>query len=294
VSDRLPEGDSIKLVDVLLISHADSDHVGDAQDLLLDDDIKVGVVCYNSDASKQSRVWQAFRKAIKEGRREKNLVAHAQLTSTQTGALDCGVVNVEVLYPHPETAASGPGGMDEDGKPLTSNSMSAVIRLKTAKGPMVMLAGDVQPSCLDAWREEKVDPEASVLVFPHHGGRPGDNDPVEFATEFVKAVKPKTVIFSIHRSWYSLPREDVVAAVRQHAPGVRVVCTQLSKHCSASTPAAPGSHLNQLLAHGKRENACCAGTIVIDLAGDVPVISPPAEQHFAFINTLSGEPLCIK
>jgi competence protein ComEC len=278
----------------LLISHADSDHVGNAQDLLLDDEIRVGVICYNSDPSKQSRVWQAFRKAIKVGRREKNLVANSQLTVTQTGNLDRGAVHVEVLYPYPETAASGPGGVDEEGMPLKSNSMSAVIRLKTAKGPMVMLAGDVEPGCLNAWREESVDPKAAVLVFPHHGGRPGDNDPVTFATEFVQAVKPKVVIFSIHRSWHSLPREDVVAAVRHHAPGVRIACTQLSTHCSASTPAVPGSHLNQLLAHGKRENACCAGTIVIDLGGDQPVISPPADQHLAFIRTLGGNPLCVR
>jgi hypothetical protein len=51
---------------------------------------------------------------------------------------------------------------------LTSNSMSAVIRLRTAKGPMVMLAGDVEPGCLDAWREEKVDPQGKRIPASKH------------------------------------------------------------------------------------------------------------------------------
>jgi beta-lactamase superfamily II metal-dependent hydrolase len=230
----------VKCVDVLLVSHADSDHVLNAEDVLLDDTLQVRVVCYNSDASKTSRAWQSFRKAIKEARRNKNTNADPQLTTSQTGKLDRGVVHVEVLYPYPETAASGPGGVDEEGEPITSNSMSAVVRLTTDKGKMVMLAGDVEPGCLTAWEDEKLDPSACVLVYPHHGGNPGDNDPVDFAVALVKAVKPKTVIFSIHRTQYELPRPDVLAAVRASAPGVHVACTQLSSHCSdTSRPRLP-------------------------------------------------------
>jgi beta-lactamase superfamily II metal-dependent hydrolase len=282
----------IDRVDVLLISHADTDHVRNAPDLLLDDDIKVGKVCYNSDASKQSQVWKLFRKAIKTARRKDGTVAEPQLTISQTGKLDQGVVRVEVLYPFPEMAASAPGGKSEDDELHTSNSMSAVIRLSTSAGPMVMMAGDVESGCLKAWREEKTDPTARVLVFPHHGGNPGNDDPVTFAVEMTKAVKPETVIFSIHRTQYELPIPDVVEAVRRNAMGVRIACTQLSGHCAAAIPRAASAHLTPHIANGKPSKSCCAGTVVIDLGGALPELQPPADRHLAFIDALGGSPLC--
>jgi competence protein ComEC len=284
----------IQAVDVLLISHADADHIGNAQDLLLDKAIRVGLVCYNSDPSKKTLVWKAFRKAIKEARRNKGLTADPQLTTSQTGRLDRGSVHVEVLYPMPEMASSGPGGTDEDDKPITSNSMSAVIRLKTAAGPMVMLAGDIERRCIQAWRNEGTDPTASILVFPHHGGNPGEDDPVNFAIELTQAVKPKAVLFSIHRSKHKLPIPEVVEAVRRQAPDVRVACTQLSTHCSKDVPTGIRTHLTMYEAHGKHTNTCCAGTFVIDLAGKEPVLDPPPDQHLAFIGGLIGSPLCMR
>jgi beta-lactamase superfamily II metal-dependent hydrolase len=282
----------INRVDVLLISHADTDHVRNAPDLLLDDEIEVGLVCYNSDASKQSQVWKLFRKAIKTARRKDGTVAEPQLTISQTGRLDRGVVRVEVLYPFPEMAASAAGGKDEDDDPLTSNSMSAVIRLVTSAGPMVMMAGDVESGVIKAWKEEGVDPTAKVLVFPHHGGNPGKDNPVTFAVEMTKAVRPETVIFSIHRTQYELPIPDVVEAVRRNVPGVRIACTQLSAHCSAAVPAALGAHLTPHAASGKPSNSCCAGTVVIDLSGGAAEVVPPMADHAAFIDSLGGDPLC--
>jgi beta-lactamase superfamily II metal-dependent hydrolase len=261
--------------------------------VLLDDDIDVKAVYYNSDASQPSRAWEAFRKAIKEARRNKDTHAESQLTTSQTGSLNYGAVKIEVLYPYPETAASGPGGKDEEGEPITSNSMSAVIRLSTAKGKMVMLAGDVEPGCLAKWEEEGEDPTANVLVYPHHGGNPGTHDPVAFAAALAKAVKPKVVIFSIHRTQHGLPQPDVVAAVRDNAPRVRVACTQLSAHCAATSPTTAPGHLNVYEANGRDSNTCCAGTILIDLRGDKPVLQPDTRSHRAFITSLGGGPLCI-
>jgi competence protein ComEC len=283
----------VKTVHALLVSHADADHVLNASDVLLDDDINVKAVYYNSDASQQSRAWQAFRKAIKEARRNKRTHAEPQLTTSQTGRLNYGEVQVEVLYPYPETAASGPGGRDEEGRAITSNSMSAVIRLSTAKGNMVLLAGDIEPGCLRAWDEEKQDATAGVLVYPHHGGNPGAHDPVVFAGDLMKAVKPKTVIFSIHRTQHGLPQPDVVNAVRTSAPSVRIACTQLSAHCAAVVPTTTSRHLTIYEADGRASNTCCAGTIIIDLSGARPVLQPDTKSHRTFIRKLSGRPLCI-
>jgi competence protein ComEC len=231
----------IRVVHSLLISHSDEDHILNATDLLLDQKISVYSVYYNSDSSQQSVAWQCFRKAVKEARRNKHTLAEPQLTTSQTGRLKRGSIEIEVLFPFPETAGSGPGGTDEEGTAITSNSMSAVIRLSKSGEKMVMLAGDVERGCLAAWAEEQVDPNASILVFPHHGGNPGKHDRVKFATELVQAVKPTMVVFSIHRSRFGLPKSDVVDAVRAAAPGVRIACTQLSTQCAANVPSQPAN-----------------------------------------------------
>jgi beta-lactamase superfamily II metal-dependent hydrolase len=284
--------EGIKEVDALLISHADADHIRNAPDLLLDTDIVVKKVYVNTDTSKDSDVWEDFRIAMRHSRRRKKTVIHSQLTITETGELTHGDVSVEVLYPTSEDAVSGPGGKSVDGKPLNSNSMSAVIRLSTASGPMVLLAGDVEMACLETWSAEGTDPKAKVLVFPHHGGNPGKDDPVRFAEEIVKAVRPETAIFSIHRSQYKLPIPEVINAVRNHAPGVRVACTQLSTHCAAAVPSAPPSHLTVHEAHGRATNSCCAGSIVIDLTGIEPVLTPLHAHHTAFIVAEASTTLC--
>jgi competence protein ComEC len=261
---------------------------------LIDKDIVVKRLCFNSDASKDTQVWDQFKVAIRNARRNKGLIAEPQLTTTQTGRLDSGEVHIQVLYPYPELASSGPGSRTPEGTPLTSNSMSAVLRLRSAQGAMVLLAGDVERGCLNAWREEGADPSANVLVFPHHGGNPGRDDPADFAVEMTKAVKPKAVIFSIHRSQYDLPLPDVVDAVRRSAPGVRIVCTQLSARCTTELPDTPFGHLTEHMAHGKGTKSCCAGTIIVDLSGSEAVIHPTEDEHLVFIGSLRGSPLCTR
>lgn len=283
----------ISVVDVLLISHADSDHIRNAPDLLLDDEIDVRLVCFNSDASKRTRVWRHFRHAIKIARRKKSLVADPQLTLAQTGRLDRGQIHIEVLYPPPELAAAGPSGEDEDEERITPNSMSAAIRLIRDGDPLVLLAGDIERGCLEFWRDENTDPRTRILVFPHHGGDPGTADPVAFAEDLCTCVRPQVVLFSIHRSQYELPIPALVRAVRRSCPEIRIVCTQLSEHCAPTPPeGAISSHLEPLPAAGRERGFCCAGTMVIELRSEGPVLRPLAEEHQEFIRCHAPSALC--
>jgi beta-lactamase superfamily II metal-dependent hydrolase len=284
----------IEEVDVLLISHADEDHVGAAPHLLLEPRIKVQKVFFNSDPSKSSRSWATFSKAIRMARIEKNLEAHAELTTSLTGSLDRGKVHVEVLYPPPELATSAPGGRSAGGAKLTSNSMSAAIRLKRGGVPMVFFASDIEDGCLDFWDKERLDLKTKVLVFPHHGGNPRDADPALFATRLCQSVQPAAVLFSIHRSKHALPIPDVVRAVRESAPGVRIACTQLSGHCAIEPAKGPWNHLQDLPAKGRESGTCCAGTMLIDLSGSVPRILPLESKHRKFIETVAQTALCRK
>jgi beta-lactamase superfamily II metal-dependent hydrolase len=284
----------VRVVDTLLISHADADHIRNAPDLLLDREIVVKKLCYNTDASKKSQLWKDFQLAIRYARRTKQLSAEPQLTTSQTGRLDCGEVSVEVLYPPPEEATSGPGGAGTAGDALTANSMSAVVRIGIPGGPKVLLAGDVEGDCLRLWAEEKIAPSADVLVFPHHGGNPGPHDPATFARELTLAVNPGVIIFSIHRALYNLPRPEIIDAIRRCRPEVHIMCTQLSAHCSASLPSGEPTHLSDLPAQGKSERSCCAGSIVIDLSKRSSALLPMADDHHQFVRTVIGEPFCTR
>src|SRR5689334_18389112 len=47
----------IRHVDVLLLSHADKDHIGGAAQLLASKTVTVGRVCLNTDSAKGSEIW---------------------------------------------------------------------------------------------------------------------------------------------------------------------------------------------------------------------------------------------
>jgi beta-lactamase superfamily II metal-dependent hydrolase len=285
----------VKVVDLLLLSHADDDHVGSAPTLLVNKEgIGVKKAYYNSDPSKNTRSWKAFREAIRIARLEKHLEAHAELTTSLTGNLNHGEVLIEVLFPPPELAASAPGGRALSGESITSNAMSAVIRLTKGKTPCVLLAGDVEQSCLDLWKKERVNPQAKILVYPHHGGRPGSTDAVTFAEDLCNLVRPETVLFSIHRSQHELPIPEVIHKARHMLKGVRIVCTQLSNHCAKDLPTSAPKHLVNLPSRGSASSSCCAGTVLIELSGSAPDVCPLAEEHMQFIKDSADSPLCCR
>ncbi len=171
--------------------------------------------------------------------------------------------------------------------------MSAAIRLVRDGIPLVLLAGDVERGCLDFWRDERTDPRAKILVFPHHGGDPGTADPVAFAEQLCTLVQPQAAIFSIHRSQYELPIPALVQAVRKTSPELRIVCTELAKHCATTEPDEPSTvHLEPLPAAGRERGFCCAGTMVIELHSAGPVLRPLAEDHQGFIRRHAPSALC--
>jgi competence protein ComEC len=134
--------------------------------------------------------------------------------------------------------------------------------------------------------------KTKVLVFPHHGGHPGEADPVEFATRLCQLGKPETVLFSIHRSRHALPIPDVVRAIRETAPGVRIAGTQLSEHCATDPPKGPWKHLQDLPAKGASPEPAAPAPFLIDLSGSVPRILPMKSEHLRFIAASAQTALC--
>lgn len=222
-------------VQALFLSHADADHVGGAVTLLLNTAFRVGRVYLNPDASKDTDVFAQLRYALSDSEQRAGTRVEPSLT-TSTSFPRNGA-QIEVLYPAPSTALAGVGGVGLSGQLVTSNSLSAAIRVTGSPLASVLLCGDVERSCLEEWKRQGLDPSAGALVFPHHGGLPGDGDEtaaVLFARELTEMVVPRFVLFSIHRNHYNLPRDKILAAIATVAADVRFVCTQLPSRLHSS------------------------------------------------------------
>jgi len=221
-------------VQALFLSHADADHIGGAATLLLDTSIRVSRVFLNPDPTKMdpnlkklAGVFQQLIYAIIEAEKRRDTVLETSLTINTK--LPRKGATVEILFPPATTAASGVTGADVSGNLLTSNSMSAAIRISFSPSAAVLLGGDIEFACLEEWRT-RGGFRAHTLVFPHHGGLPGQasgSEAAQFAQQLATIVQPEIVVFSIHRTRFGLPRDDVVNAVLRVVNNVRFLCTQL-------------------------------------------------------------------
>lgn len=287
----------ITTVTHILISHADADHIAGITTLLYSEKVSVQSIYLNPDAVKKSEIWEDFRTAVRFARqRGKKVETHTELTSTLRGVLNVGLVNINILGPTPELAMSGVGGHDSDGRRLTANSMSVVIRLEHEGQGVALLAGDIDVLGLIHLRNEGVDLSANVLVFPHHGGNPGSGAATDFAREVCKYVNPSAIIFSNDRSRFLNPREGIVRGVKDVVPKAHIICTQLSVQCATELPLADYKHLENLPAKGRAgtTNQCCGGTIVLSIDGSRSTIRPLIDAHAHFVATHTTTPICLR
>ncbi len=245
---------NINTVDVLLLSHADQDHIGGAINLLASKEVVVKSVYLNSDAKQKSKTWNRLLRILWDAFKRNRLYFEPSLTPHLNGKLDQGDVAVEILAPNQYLAARSPGSKDLKGRTLTTNSISAVIRLSYRGKPFALLPGDIDLIGLDNLLEETEDIQAWLVVFPHHGGKPGNKNVKAFTARFCEAVKPKMVIFSIGDNVKDFPTPVVVETVAESLENVRLFST-----CSSGVLKAfiekTGSQLHQ----------DAVGTILVDL-----------------------------
>ncbi len=284
---------SIKEILHILISHSDADHIGGIIDLLSNEDIKIHNVHLNPDAIKKSEIWLDLRVALKDARQRFGTKVSSELTTTKTGSLNIGSVNIEVLAPTPELILSGAGGTDLQGRRLTSNSISAVIGIVHNSHRVALLAADIDNVGFDNLIQEEKQLTAEILVFPHHGGRSGGGDSQTFAQRFCSLIQPKLIIFSIDRNRFNNPRVEIIEGLRSSVPDAHILCTQLSQQCAASLPSLKPTHLNTFPAKGLISNSCCGGTITIKIDGNRTTYTEMA-LHKEFIVNQVTSPICRK
>lgn len=277
-------------IDAVLISHGDADHVGGVLSILSNPAVAIDRVYVNPDVKRDTELWLDFRTAMADARKRGQVKFEPSLTTSTEEDVQLPRLAVEILAPSPETAVSGAGGTTLDGKPLSSNSMSVLIRVKDEDCRGVLLPGDIDGVGLQQALDEPRGVDADVLVFPHHGGRPGNDDPWQFAHDITAAVQPSTVIFSFSRGKPGMPRPEVIDGVRDAGGEPHIACTQLSQQCAQATPGVPQPYLSDLPSLGRARGHCCAGTVEI-LFTEEGLHSPQLEGHAKFVNGIS-DALC--
>jgi beta-lactamase superfamily II metal-dependent hydrolase len=288
------EKEGIHEVDVVLISHADEDHIKGLVSLLESQTVTVQIIRINSDALKSSPTWNDLTYLLDEANKAGKIRFDVGLTTNQTGHFDTAAIKIEILAPSPGLAVKGPGSQDHKGRKLTSNSSSAVVRLLRDGRPLLLLPGDIDDTGLANLLESNSNISAEIAVFPHHGGGPASTDLSTFATSFCNACKPEKLIFSIGRGKYDTPRPEIVVAARNRLPTARILCTQLSKHCASQLPGTNPVHLSDKVSKGREFRKCCAGTISITLDAKQTSVLPVLKAHGDFIASSAPTALCMK
>ncbi|MFG1618808.1 ComEC/Rec2 family competence protein [Nonomuraea wenchangensis] len=268
-------------IEHLILSHSDNDHAGGGPLLLLDDSRTIGTVWFNADSRKNTKIWKRLRYATQIRFQRGGLGGH-QMIHTATGQeISCGRARMEVCHPSAVMALIGPRRSTEFGE-LTANTVSVVIRVHLEENPVALLAADIDGVALEHIQKNGHELSAPVLVFPHHGGKPGKHAPYEFAKLLTELVRPELVIFSIRGgSKPANPQPEIVRGVRNAMPQAHIACTRLSMHCRTS--GSPGS---------RDRDQCCAGTLTIRMTSAGLIYIPSLTEHKQFISLRVSTPLC--
>ncbi|MXP27671.1 MBL fold metallo-hydrolase [Porphyrobacter algicida] len=279
----------ITCVDVAFISHADKDHIAGVIGLLTSESIELKKLYLNPDSQKDTRIWRQLRAALKVAERQGKCEVILSLTTVMPGIVSVGEVDVRVEAPSNSFAAGGSGSTDERGRRITSNSISAVLRVTTGEHPGLLLAGDIDEVGLDDALENGRDLTARTLVFPHHGGLPASSDATSFVETIMRAVTPSLVIFSNGRGKHDNPRPEIVGPVAR--TGCGIACTQMAHACNQSV-IFKREHLEPHRAQGQEHGASCAGSMTIDLSGDGRRLASKHSAHQKFIDDAVETPMC--
>lgn len=289
----------ISEIKALILSHSDADHVSGVIGLLEDSRLHVRTVYLNPDAYKQSKLWRELRailNRVSSPRFSKRTIVDSNLNSNREVPITCGEVSIEILAPGIGLSLGGAGSTDLLGNPLSSNSLSVVVRLVHKSHPVALITSDMDETCyrnLIQGLNNIGDIKADLLIFPHHGGHTNSPDETLFAIELSQRVEPNKVFFSIGRGRYGTPREEIIRGIRLGRPSAHILCTQLSTNCSSSVVNRT-SHLISLPSQGRTENKCCAGSLIVHVNGGQSTYDPDT-NHRNFINThFATTGLCVK
>ncbi len=164
-------------IDLLMLSHRDSDHVGGAASLLARHPVRA-----------LSSSLEADHALLAGG------LPHTPCRAGQGWQWDG--VRFDLLHPTPEDVAAAR-------KP---NALSCVLRVEDAQGRSALLTGDIEaPQEAALLQRNRAALAGTLLLVPHHGSRTSSS------AAFLDAVQPRTAIVQAgYRSRFGHPAADVV------------------------------------------------------------------------------------
>jgi competence protein ComEC len=193
-------------LDVMVASHADSDHIGGLIDILEANEIVVLQVMYNGYPG-DTATWSDFAAAV--------AADGLTLTAVQFPAeIQWGLMQVYVLNP-----ASGLGDPE-------TNDASLVFRIDHGE-INYLFTGDID-STIEATVVARGTPVAAeILKVPHHGSK------YSSSAEFLAAVSPLEAVISVGENSYGHPAGETLA--RLEAAGARIWRTDLEGNILAES-----------------------------------------------------------
>jgi len=175
----------------------------------------------------------------------------------------------EVLSPIPALAAKGPGALDFKGRKLTSNSMSAVVRILKGGKPYLLLPGDMIGSVLTTSLRACPQPNATSTGISTPRRHAARRKGARVCRTHVPGREARARSFLYWEGSHNTPRPR---SSREYAPRLHPH-TSCVLNCQSIAPRhfriCP-RHLSARHARGKivkTGNQCCGGTAVLDLGG---------------------------
>lgn len=179
----------LRRLDVLMLSHRDTDHVGGAAALIR------GLTVTELRSS-----LEPAHPLLRAGPPARRCEAGQQW--------QWDGVHFELLHPAPAHYTAG----------LKPNDLSCVLRISSASGRRALLAGDLEAEQERALAQREPDLRADVLLVPHHGSKTSSS------LALLTAVQPAVgLVQAGYRSRFGHPAPAVLA--RYQALGIPVVAT---------------------------------------------------------------------
>ncbi|MCY4744046.1 DNA internalization-related competence protein ComEC/Rec2 [Pelomonas sp. UHG3] len=177
----------VRQLDLLMLSHRDTDHVGGAATLM------------------QALPVAELRSSLAPDHPLQRPPAAARRCEAGQGWVWDGV-RFELLHPRPQDFDAG----------LKPNDLSCVLRITAASGRRALLLGDLEAGQERALVQREAELRADVMLVPHHGSKTSSSEPL------LAAVQPSVALVqAAYRSRFGHPAPAVLA--RYQAAGIAVV-----------------------------------------------------------------------
>ncbi|EAQ64861.1 hypothetical protein MED121_10874 [Marinomonas sp. MED121] len=282
----------VYIVDDLILSHSDADHIGGAISLLMSETISIVRIHINSDPIKNTEKWYDLLSAISEARKTYKTKLKPSISRDDDNII-YNHYELEILSPSPVDCLTGPGSIGLNGEVLNANSMSVVLRLLHQNESIALIPGDMDARSLEFLKSESQCLDAKILIFPHHGGMPGHGDPYDFSHELCELVDPELIIFSNSRFKHDNPRKEIIEGAKKANCNIYFACTQMSKGCCPQENRLSNNHLIATYpSKGSPQNHSCAGSVSIELNGRLTDVKTPLMDHGVYIRDFN-ERKCI-